>query len=179
MSDDTSTPAGSDDDTTGQPDPAASGNDFPPDPFGYSDDFGAVKEYWELYPEDEARRAELEAAARRYGEAGWRVIPLYPVDDKGACTCRKGPECDSAGKHPRMEGWRDKATTQPDWWRQGYSGMPLADWFPRANIGVALDADTTFVLDEDPDNGGDITLEQILERLGEETGIPPTIDPGG
>ena len=163
----------SDDTTADQPAPGGQPDDDPY--FGQS--FGATH-IFELTPEKEARRAELETAARKYGEAGWKVIPLWHVDELGQCMCPKAWECGSAGKHPREKGWQDSATTEPMWWRDrsgGVDGEFGTCWYPEANIGLVLDPDSTFVLDEDPDNGGDTTLEQIQERLGDDGDIPPTL----
>ena len=122
---------------------------------------------------EEARRAELHAAAREYGQAGYKVIPLYHVEAIGDCACRKGARCPSKGKHPTEEGWQESATTDPQWWR------PLAenetdpdDWYPKANIGIALE--DIFILDEDPDNFGDVTLTELEQRLGGDWDMPET-----
>ena len=150
----------SDDTTTGQPAPGGE-----PDSYGFTGTYGNVS-IFDLTPEEEARRAELEAAAREFGEAGWRVIPLWHVDKIGQCTCPKAWECASAGKHPLEKGWQDSATTEPPWWREGPAGdrAPGTRWPTSASRWT----DNTFVLDEDPDNGGDVTLAQIQERLGDD-----------
>ena len=96
------------------------------------------------------------------------------------CACPKSFGCGSAGKHPVEKGWQDSATTDPQWWRkitgpENEDGSLNGSWHPQANVGIALDASTPFALDEDPDNGGDIALQQILDRLGESEGIPETL----
>ena len=120
----------------------------------------------------EARRRELDAAAQEYGQAGYKVIPLWWVDPFGACMCPKAWQCGSAGKHPIQNRWPDSATTEPPWWREDDAGP---DRYPQANIGFVFEAETCFALDEDPDKGGDVTLQQILDKLGEDEGIPPTL----
>jgi hypothetical protein len=101
----------------------------------YADD---VRDYpwWHLTEADEARRAGLEAAALEYGRAGYRVIPLWHVDEHGQCCCPKAWECDRAGKHPVERGWKDLATTDPPWWRQPAEGMEQGSWYPLANIAI-------------------------------------------
>jgi putative DNA primase/helicase len=129
---------------------------------------------WELPEAQEARRAELEASALDYARAGYRVFPLWPVNEHGECCCPKGWECTRAGKHPKDEGWKDRATTDPPWWRKLAEGeYNPVNWYPQANLGVALD--DTFALDMDPDNNGDVTLTQIQERLGKGFEMPATI----
>ena len=109
---------------------------------------------------------------RSYGQAGYKVIPLWWVDPFGACMCPKAWQCGSAGKHPIENRWPDSATTEPPWWREDDAGP---DRYPQANIGFVFEAETCFALDEDPDKGGDVTLQQILDKLGEDEGIPPTL----
>jgi len=83
-------------------------------------------------------------AARRYAEKGWPVFPLRP-----------------RGKKPLTDhGFKD-ATTSPDlisnWWRR----------WPAANVGVATGrASQLLVIDVDPRNGGDETLEELEAQLG-------------
>lgn len=42
---------------------------------------------------------ELQAMAHTYSHAGWKIFPLWPISG-GVCTCSKGAECSSPGKHP-------------------------------------------------------------------------------
>ena len=147
-----------------------------PQPASFADQYADVVidvPWWHLTEAQEARRAELEAAALEYGRAGYRVIPLWHVDELGQCYCPKVLDCDRAGKHPREQGWKDLATTEPPWWRQPAEGMERGAWYPLANIGIVLD--DVFALDVDPDNGGDAALEQIQQRLGEGWEMPATM----
>lgn len=41
----------------------------------------------------------------RYLARGWALVPLHDVTS-GACSCRDGAECRSAGKHPRTKEWQ-------------------------------------------------------------------------
>jgi putative DNA primase/helicase len=129
----------------------------------------------QLTPEQEARRAELYASAADYAQGGWRLVPLWHVDEAGQCYCPKAFDCPSPGKHPRITDWPEVATADPKWWRPVEPGQPMFDWFPLANIGAVQDAERTFTLDEDPDNGGDRTLEQLQERLGDDWDMPETL----
>lgn len=74
-------------------------------------------------------------AALQYAARGWVVLPLHGIRANGApcCTCRKGPACKSAGKHPRLERTgpgHSAASSDPAqieaWWRQ----------WPQANVGI-------------------------------------------
>lgn len=87
--------------------------------------------------------------ALRYAAAGLRVHPLYEVDPvTQTCSCRKGAECDEKqrGKHPRLYGWHEKATTDEaqvrEWWTQN----------PRAGVGIVTGSVSgVWVLDIDGD----------------------------
>jgi hypothetical protein len=96
------------------------------------------------------------AAARAYAARGWRVLPLHIPTDEG-CSCRKGADCDSPGKHPRVMEWTHKATTDrdqiDDWWRM----------WPDSNVGVATGGDP-FVLDIDAE--GWAPLAEMLREHG-------------
>lgn len=97
-------------------------------------------------------------AALRYVARGWSVVPLHTPVDRG-CSCRRGKECPSPGKHPRTRNGVKDASTDPDqiqsWWKR----------WPNANIGVACGAmSRLIVLDVDPRNGGSVA--NIIDRHG-------------
>lgn len=99
-------------------------------------------------------------AALAYAGLGWRVLPLHDVRS-GACSCGK-PDCKSAGKHPREAAWQKTASNDPatitGWW---------AAW-PNANVGIATgEASGFFVLDVDPDKGGDESLATLIAHHGD------------
>jgi hypothetical protein len=105
----------------------------------------------------EVALAEALAAAKR----GWRVVPMYGVDDAGRCTCRKRGGCASAGKHPRLTRFLDIASADPDrvrsWGRK----------WPRCNWGLVCGSESgVVVLDVDPRNNGDVTLAELLRQAG-------------
>ena len=74
-------------------------------------------------------------AALLYAERGWPVVPCYVVQDS-RCSCMKGAECRSPGKHPRSEhGFKD-ATTDPEQIKRwaakfpGTNGTAARTWRP-------------------------------------------------
>lgn len=92
--------------------------------------------------------------ALAYAARGWHVLPLHSVRPDGACTC--GKECASPAKHPRTRSGLKDATTDPDrirsWW---------TEW-PSANVGIRTGAISgLYVLDVDPDHGGEDSLEDL------------------
>jgi hypothetical protein len=102
------------------------------------------------------------------------LVPNYAPTPDGGCTCHKGKNCTSAGKHPIFDGWGDPKSENcatndvrkiRAWWRK----------YPNANIGIATGAlGGVVVLDADFPKGGDVGLTALLERLGLEE-MPPTM----
>ena len=91
--------------------------------------------------------------ALNYASIGWSVLPLHFITERG-CSC--GKKCKSPGKHPIESGGFKQATIDQvkieSWWRK----------HPNANIGVATgEKSGIFVLDIDPKNGGDDSLDKI------------------
>jgi len=81
-------------------------------------------------------------SALHYASIGWRVFPLIP-----------------RSKKPKIRKWPEKATTDQDqirsWWGK----------WPDANIGIATGKSSGFfVLDVDPDHGGNTSLEKLIEE---------------
>lgn len=98
---------------------------------------------------------------------GWAVFPCHTVDENGMCSCYAREKCENPGKHPRIKGWKEQATTDPEqireWWRL----------WPDANIGLATGAKSGVVaLDVDPKDGGDDTLRELEEAYGQ---LPDTV----
>lgn len=131
----------------------------------------------QLTPDEDERRQELRQAAERYTAFGWRVLPIYGVyEDDGACQCPRRGDCPSPGKHPIHLDWPGIATSDTvdavSWWRAQPEDPLPEEWWPLANIGIATGKGSDiFVLDVDPDNGGDATLARYEARYGE---MPPT-----
>jgi predicted RNA-binding Zn-ribbon protein involved in translation (DUF1610 family) len=90
--------------------------------------------------------------ALRYAAAGLRVHPLYEVDaSTQRCACHRGTDCPEKmrGKHPRLGGWQEKASTDAEtiraWWGPA----------PRAGVGIATgSASRCWVLDLDGPEAG-------------------------
>jgi hypothetical protein len=111
-------------------------------------------------------------AALSYRKRGWRVLPLWWLT--GDCACPRTSKtrdeygrCHSAGKHPITKHGVNDATTDEavirQWWTE----------YPQANVAIATgSASGLLVIDVDPRNGGNVTLEELVSRLGE---LPETI----
>ena len=100
--------------------------------------------------------------ALSYAKLWWPVFPVHSIVN-GVCTCRKGARCPNPGKHPRTRNGVKAATTDQKrirrWWTK----------HPESNIGVpAGEASGLVVLDLD--DGGQQSLQELIERLGE---LPP------
>lgn len=107
-------------------------------------------------------------AAHDYARRGWRVIPLHRVGPDGrTCSCNKGGNCTSKGKHPIDNGWQ-KA--------QRLAGPEIQETWDRErppNLGIATGVESGFwVLDIDPKGGG---LESMAELVAAHGPMPPTL----
>lgn len=107
-------------------------------------------------------------AALAYARRGWQVVPLNQVTSTGGCTCQRGGDCKSQGKHPRVR-WKEHGGSVETeqimyWWRR----------WPRANVAIltGLDRSGLFVIDVDPRHGGDATLDALQEMHGQ---LPDTL----
>lgn len=115
--------------------------------------------------------ARLLQAALQCAAEGWPVFPVWGIRH-GQCACKKGALCGQPGKHPIYSGSFKAASTEPSiirgWWRAN----------PEANIGLAIGAVDMVVVDVDPRNGGDRTLNQLEQEFGD---LPPThtVNTGG
>ena len=115
---------------------------------------------------------DMKAAALWYAKKGIPVFPLHcPVGD--GCSCCK-PDCKNEGKHPHTEHGFQDATTDPariaEWWQK----------WRNANIGVPTGALTgLLVVDVDPRNGGDDSLEELLVKHGSFPETPKQVTGGG
>jgi hypothetical protein len=103
--------------------------------------------------------------AKRYASLGWAVFPCHHVES-GNCSCGKS-DCKSPGKHPLTTHGVKDATTDvaqiTTWWEQ----------WPEANIAVACGkVSGIVVMDVDPRNRGDESLESIIAEQGP---LPDTV----
>jgi len=58
-------------------------------------------------------------AALKYAEANIPVIPLHWICEDGSCSCKKGQQCDSKGKHPLYTGWYKNSTADMEQIKNG------------------------------------------------------------
>ena len=109
-------------------------------------------------------RGPVFEAACQYIERGYPIVLLHGVQGE-ACTCVKGTQCQSAGKHPVGNAWQKRAVRtvedlQKRW--DARHGKPT-------NIGVLLtDEDRALLIDVDvkANKRGDQTLKQWGQTLG-------------
>lgn len=75
----------------------------------------------------------IENVALGYAARGWKLVPLYGVTEASVCTCWKGKDCGTPGKHPAGgDGWQHSASSDEDM---------ISSWFESAkpvNIGILL-----------------------------------------
>ncbi len=115
----------------------------------------------------------MEAAAVALAEDGFKIVPNYAPTPDGGCTCRKGRDCKSAGKHPIYTEWNNTEAENC----ASSDVRKVRAWYrkhPNANIGIATGAlGGVVVLDADFPKKGDVGLTTLLERLGLDA-MPPT-----
>lgn len=117
--------------------------------------------------------ATILAAIGRYARQGWPVFPCHSTTPGRRCSCGAA-DCASPGKHPRINGWQDDATTDERqlqrWWRQ----------WPDANPAIVTGASSGLVvLDIDPRHNGDRNLADELRRRRVELPDTLTVRTGG
>lgn len=95
-------------------------------------------------------------AALSYAGCGLKVIPLHSFMGSG-CSCNNG-NCESPGKHPRIERWKGSATsdlaTIRRWW---------TTW-PEANIGIATGKKSNLVVIEVVGEQGAENFRRLCEE---------------
>lgn len=108
------------------------------------------------------RMASIPDEALAYAGAGWLIFPLHSIRN-GVCTCHNGVSCHSPGKHPRTESGFKDASCDPEaikrWWGR----------WPDANIGLWCKG--LVVVDVDPRNDGDASLEELFETVADKHGF--------
>jgi hypothetical protein len=113
---------------------------------------------------DPSAQVNLLEVVLAYARRGWRVFPLHTATNTG-CSC--GKDCGKdRGKHPRVKDWPHVATTDPEqirrWWTR----------WRAANIAI-LAGDGLIIVDIDPRNGGDLTIEDLEAEHGK---FPETVE---
>lgn len=104
--------------------------------------------------------------ARALVGRGFRVLPLFPLLEGGACGCGRN-RCQGAGKHPRLDRWTERATRDPalidQWWGRG----------PNCGIAIATGQGSgAWVLDIDIKDDGFASLAKLEREHGP---LPPTL----
>jgi len=86
-------------------------------------------------------------ATLTYLRAGFHPLPLHGIDDKGACSCIKGPDCRRKGKHPLSKNWETSQPTEK-------SLQQTFKQYPQSNIGLLMGGKARLVaLDVDGEEG--------------------------
>ena len=108
----------------------------------------------------------MKDVALLYASYGYRVFPVYEIDSNGHCSCKKGEDCKTPGKHPRILAWNTDATTDPekvrDWWGK----------HANANIGIATGIESGIVVIDIDGEAGQKRLEEFEEEYG---ALPETL----
>lgn len=79
----------------------------------------------------------------KYQKLGLEVVPTSYVKDDGACSCSKGEQCPSPGKHPAVRGWNDSYTSKgkaPEQIVREHQGLGIRTG--RVNKLIVVDCDT-------------------------------------
>jgi hypothetical protein len=90
-----------------------------------------------------------------------RIFPAHSIFPLlGGCDCKQRSACKTPGKHPHINAWPERATTDAkqirSWWKK----------WPDANIAVAGGREIVIV-DIDADRGGIATLARMDAEYGE------------
>jgi hypothetical protein len=93
-----------------------------------------------------------------YAARAWKIFPCHSIQ-RGRCTCSKGMECESPGKHPRTLHGVDDASSDLGDIRAWMSRWPDANW------AVATGHVNGFiVIDIDPRHNGFTSMNQYEEN---------------
>ena len=108
------------------------------------------------------------SSPEKYAERGWQIFPCHGIS-RGRCTCSKGIDCTSPGKHPRTHnGVKDASSdvgTVQAWMRR----------WPDSNWAVACgQVSGLLVIDIDPRKNGFGSIEQ-LEQNRQDGPLPTTL----
>jgi putative DNA primase/helicase len=109
------------------------------------------------------------AEALKYASLGWSVYPIQAAID-GRCTCRKGSDCESPGKHPHFDLGGFKVASK--------NSAELEKLFATDDATIGLLCDRFFVLDIDGEEGI-ADLNRLMEQHGDLPRTPTSITGGG
>ena len=88
---------------------------------------------------------------------GYRIIPAHGIID-GRCTCKKGLNCPSAGKHPVLAHWQSKATNDQ---------VQITEWWLRNNLcNPAIATGKGLVVLDVDGEAGKASLKKLEDRYG-------------
>lgn len=93
--------------------------------------------------------------ALAYAAIGWPVFPIHTVDAKGNCSCGNTCKPNNRGKHPATPHGFKSATTNAD---------VIRNWWQLQNYNIGVWCRYFSVLDVDPRNGGDETLNDLIAK---------------
>src|SRR6056297_230731 len=114
------------------------------------------------------KRQEVLEDALQYAEKGHHVLPVQlPAD--GVCTCSKGSQCDSPGKHPDFELGGPKAATRDP--------ARISEIFSSHDVNIATSCDSLTILDVDGQDG----IDALGRLMKEHSDLPltPKVATGG
>jgi hypothetical protein len=106
------------------------------------------------------------AATRLYQQHGLAIMPLYSLNESGACTCGKA-DCPSPGKHPLLNGGCNAPLTP-----EQVASFFNPDFSCTYNVGISTGPSNLVVIDIDPRHGGDESLSALETMLGK---LPATV----
>lgn len=104
-----------------------------------------------------SHNAVLLKEARYYASLGWYSIHCNGVKEDGTCTCHKGKECNSVGKHPVPRAWQKVATNNEDKLLEMFAGSSYK------NLGVVLGPSSGIVDIEWDTEEGRVKLLSLCE----------------
>ncbi|WVN41774.1 bifunctional DNA primase/polymerase [beta proteobacterium MWH-UniP1] len=97
-------------------------------------------------------------AAIAYAERSYFVLPVWSCLSSGICRCPEGSSCGSPGKHPQ-------GTLVPRGHKQAITNVEtIKRWYaadPEAGVAIYPAGSGLVVIDVDPRNGGDETLQAL------------------
>lgn len=90
-----------------------------------------------------------------YVAHGWKVFPCHTIV-RGACSCTKGRDCESPGKHPRTTNGVKDATDNPEMVRRWLERWPDSNWAVACGAASGI-----LVIDIDPRKNGFDSIDEL------------------